>query len=227
MAWEDPIVEGIGFDPLSVYVESFWLPVLGPSATLLYRRLAWGILDRPDGFDLDGEELARSLGLGGTGGKHSPFHRALLRCRRFGFTRQPTTGVVAVRRRAAPVPDHHLRRLPPALRQRHRQWESGWQDGRDACTVDRIRHRARQLALDLMAAGPDPMVVERQLLRSGIHPALAYEATGWAHRQIAASAATAREAPACTARNPSAGMISGMLPHPAVAPRMATGARAR
>ncbi len=37
--WVDPVVEAHGFSPRSPYVETCWLPVLGPTATWLYRRL--------------------------------------------------------------------------------------------------------------------------------------------------------------------------------------------
>lgn len=30
-AWRDPVVEALGHDPRSLYVETFWLPVLGPT----------------------------------------------------------------------------------------------------------------------------------------------------------------------------------------------------
>jgi len=32
-AWEDPVVDALGHDPRSEYVERFWLPVLGPPST--------------------------------------------------------------------------------------------------------------------------------------------------------------------------------------------------
>jgi hypothetical protein len=32
IAWEDPLLDSAGFDPRSRYVETFWLPILGPSA---------------------------------------------------------------------------------------------------------------------------------------------------------------------------------------------------
>ena len=38
LPWHDPSVEADGFDPRSPYVETFWLPLLGPSTTLLLRR---------------------------------------------------------------------------------------------------------------------------------------------------------------------------------------------
>lgn len=30
-AWSDPVIDQLGHDPRSAYVERFWLPVLGPS----------------------------------------------------------------------------------------------------------------------------------------------------------------------------------------------------
>ena len=38
--WPDPVLDNLGHDARSPYVERYWLPILGPSATLLVRRLA-------------------------------------------------------------------------------------------------------------------------------------------------------------------------------------------
>ena len=32
--WPDPVIDEVGHDPRSAYVETFWLPVLGPSTTI-------------------------------------------------------------------------------------------------------------------------------------------------------------------------------------------------
>jgi len=40
--WHDPVVEEVGYDVRSMYVELFWLNVLGPSATWIMRRLTNG-----------------------------------------------------------------------------------------------------------------------------------------------------------------------------------------
>ena len=37
--WHDPVVDSVGFDVRSNYVELFWLNVLGPTATWALRRL--------------------------------------------------------------------------------------------------------------------------------------------------------------------------------------------
>lgn len=120
--WSDPIVEARGFDPRSRYVETFWLPVLGPSATLLLRRLAAELEVAPNGVDLDTDVLARGLGLGLASGRRAPFRRALDRCVRFGAARTLGAGTLSVRRRLAPVPRRHIAALPTALQDLHRTW---------------------------------------------------------------------------------------------------------
>src|SRR3954451_13629533 len=55
--WPDEVIDALGHDPRSAYVERFWLGVLGPSAIWLLRRLASGLDAAPAGFELP---LARS-----------------------------------------------------------------------------------------------------------------------------------------------------------------------
>lgn len=43
--WHDPVVDTVGHDVRSLYVELFWLNVLGPSSLWALRRLVGG-LDR-------------------------------------------------------------------------------------------------------------------------------------------------------------------------------------
>jgi len=73
--WADPVIDTLGHDPRSPYVEQFWLAILGPSTTWLLRRLAAGLEASPAGFELDLDETARSLGLGTRGGRNAPFMR--------------------------------------------------------------------------------------------------------------------------------------------------------
>src|SRR5262245_42123366 len=61
--WPDPVIDTVGHDPRSVYVEQFWLSVLGPSTVLLFRRLALLFDLAPDGFSLDLGQTAAALGL--------------------------------------------------------------------------------------------------------------------------------------------------------------------
>lgn len=117
--WADPFLDRVGVDLRSGYVERFWLPVLGPSATWLLRRLADGLDRAPEGFDVDVGVLAACLGIGGPDSRHAPISRALRRCARFGLVRPMGDDVLAVRRCAGPLPAQSLARLPAPLRAAH------------------------------------------------------------------------------------------------------------
>ncbi len=175
------MVESSGFDVLDPYVELFWLPVLGPSATLLLRRLASGLRTNPGGYDLELDLAARALGLGAAGGRRSPFRRAILRCTRYGAARHLGDDRLAVRRRLSALPSRHLRRLPAPLQAQHRRWEAAAAAGPG--TVEAVRRHARWLALELAAAHPGGESLERRLVEHGVHPAVAFESANWAATQ--------------------------------------------
>jgi hypothetical protein len=175
--WPDPVIDTLGHDPRSWYVEHFWLPVVGPTATWLLRRMVSRFDAAPDGFDLDLDDTARGLGLGGREGRHSPFQRALARCVSFHLARPHGQGALAVRRRMPPLPRRHLDRLPATLQKVHAEWSEA--QGRPGALAD-ARNRSRRLALKLLDIGADGDTIELQLMRWHVHPALAHEATRWA-----------------------------------------------
>ena len=109
--WHDPVVDSVGFDVRSLYVELFWLNVLGPTATWTLRRLAHGLERYPLGYELDLVETASMLGLAYSPTTSNSFGRALQRCAMFGMS-QPVEGALAVRRRVPPVAARHLARMP-------------------------------------------------------------------------------------------------------------------
>jgi hypothetical protein len=117
--WPDEVVERYGFEPTSAYVELAWLPVLGPSATWLYRRLAAGLRAHPEGYTLDLAELARSLGLGEGTGPNSSIVRTVRRLVAFGVARVDDDGMVRVRRRIGPLTQRQVDRLVPRLQRAH------------------------------------------------------------------------------------------------------------
>ncbi len=133
VGWPDPVIDALGHDPRSWYAEQFWLSVLGPTSTWLMRRLATGLDTEPGGFELSVHETARALGLGGRGGRHSPFQRAVARCVTFELARQVGPRTLAVRRKVPPLPRRHLLRLPESLQQMHQAWSSSkLRDSREA-----------------------------------------------------------------------------------------------
>jgi hypothetical protein len=177
--WPDVVIDTVGHDPRSPYVERFWLGVLGPSTTWLMRRVATGLEASPAGFDLPLEDTARALGLG-TPGKHGPFMRALGRCCQFQLAQPEDDGVLAFRRRMPPLNRRQLVRLPESLQHEHDAWND---QQRTEPEIDKLRRRSRRLALSLLELGEDPEATERQLLRWRFHPALCHESTRWAQEQ--------------------------------------------
>jgi hypothetical protein len=167
--WIDDVVDPVGFDPRSQYVELFWLNVLGPTATWLMRRMVTGFDEYPGGYELDLRQTAGALGLSYSPGTSNPFTRALNRCVLFGAA-QPISGGLAVRRRLPPVALRHLQRMPEHLRRVHDSW-------RRTVVEQSELDRARVLAAAMVAVGDDPDVVERQLLGLAVPPHAALTAT--------------------------------------------------
>ena len=116
--WIDDRVEAIGHDPRSSYVELFWLGILGPSSTLLLRRLSAGLVHSPEGFRLPVADTALGMGLGVPVGRNSPFIRALHRCCQFRLARWDDEQL-AVRRKVPPLRPGQVKRLPASLQHAH------------------------------------------------------------------------------------------------------------
>lgn len=174
LPWHDPVVEAVGFDARSSYVELFWLGILGPTATWLLRRLVTGLDAYPDGYELDLGETANAMGLSLTAGTHSPFGRALNRCVMFGMMQQVPSGM-AVRRQLPPVPARHLNKLPAHLQVAHVAWVDRTRPvGIDG--ADRHWERALALAETMTRTGDEQHQIERQLLSLGVAPRMAVEA---------------------------------------------------
>ncbi len=176
-AWPDPVIDVLGHDPRSSYVETYWLGILGPSTTWLARRLVTGLEASPDGYQIDLAECARTLGLGDRGGRHSPFRRALLRLTQFELAQYRGDDTLAIRRRVPPLNRHQAARLPQSLQASHAALVES--EAR-LPTEDHLRRRSRQLALSLIELGEDLEAAERQLLRWRFAPTVAREAANWA-----------------------------------------------
>jgi hypothetical protein len=171
LPWADPLIDPIGHDPRSRYVELFWLGVLGPTATLLLRRLADGLESYPDGFELDVPSLARGLGIKLQGQRRAAFLNALERTVLFGMAQHHTHGLL-VRRRIPPLSHRQVMQLPSDLQRAHADWA-----GPSALTFpEHVRWRAEALAHTMLAAGDEPELIERQLALVGVPPVVGVEA---------------------------------------------------
>jgi hypothetical protein len=191
--WVDPIVDDIGHDPRSAYVERFWLAILGPSTTFLLRHLVDGLDAAPDGYELDLAECASSLGLGNLQAPGAAFPRTVRRSCQFGAARMPGGPVLEVRRRLPPLSSRQLRRLSRARQEDHDRWLV---DAAAAVPEHDLRDQARRLALSIVELGEGREATERQLHRWRFHPALASEAADWAVALHAARGAPSEAASA-------------------------------
>jgi hypothetical protein len=179
--WHDPVVDTLGHDPRSRYVEQFWLPTLGPTALLLLRHLADRFDRDPDGVELTVIDTSHALGLGQREGSASPIVRTLRRLSQFDLAcEDPMSNTVAVRRNVPPVNTRHLRRLPRDLQRAHAEWAE--QQLAEAPMAE-ARRRARRVAFTLLEQGDDPDHVERALHAIGFHPALCHESAQWAYQR--------------------------------------------
>jgi hypothetical protein len=133
MPWRDEVIEALGFGPRSMYVEMVWTGVLGPTATLLYRRLgSWAEFNH-DGTNVDLTDMAVSLGLGEGLGKSSLMARSLGRLVHFGAARWAGAAELQVRQALPPIPLRLASRLSYTARRLHEEYTrhaNGAQSGR-------------------------------------------------------------------------------------------------
>ncbi len=171
-AWIDPVVESLGFDPRSSYVEHFWLPILGPSCIFLLRRLAYL-------FDLDTatqevslREVSFEIGLGSPKGYGNSITRTLNRCIQFDMAKLLPNGTLTVRRSLPPLNQRQLARLPVDLQDLHETLITGSSPSRDGA----LRRRSVQLAVSLLDYQSKEQDAVESLLRWRIDPNIASEA---------------------------------------------------
>jgi len=175
--WTDPVVDRLGHDPRSAYVERFWLPIMGPSTVWFLRRVADGLDHSPDGFTLDLADTALALGVGVRGGRNAPMLRTIDRSCRFGAARHQGPGTIAVRRRLAPLTLGQVERLPASLQAEHERWR---RDPAPTVALADLQHRARTIAVTLADGGDGAETIERRLHVLRFHPAIAHDAVRWA-----------------------------------------------
>lgn len=120
--WIDPWTASEGHEARSSYVERFWLGILGPSTTWLWRRLVRGLEECPGGFRIHVADTGRALGLGQSTARNSMIVRSIERACQFGAARFAEDGSLQIRTHLPALSHRQLRRLPPAVQASHRRW---------------------------------------------------------------------------------------------------------
>lgn len=115
----DARVQRVGFDLTDPYVEHCWGPVIGPTSTLLLRRLPLLCAEREPATITHGE-LAKTLGLGGSGGENSKLMRSIDRLVQFRLAAWQAPGrSLDVRRQAPALSPRQVERLPEWTKRLH------------------------------------------------------------------------------------------------------------
>ena len=178
--WPDPVIDTLGHDPRSIYVETFWLPTLGPTSLLLLRRIAAGFSEAQYGMELDVAELSKALGLGYRDGASTPLMRSFERLVQFDLATNTAEDTYAVRRNLPPVNRRHVRRLPNYLSVQH---DALIASQLSSPATERAARRSRRFALSLLEQGTDPGEIEHHLHAVGFNPSLCRESSLWAEAQ--------------------------------------------
>lgn len=116
----DPRVESCGFGPDHPYIDLAVIPVVGPSGTLMWRRMAKMVAAAGDPVRVDTAELLRCLGLSASLAKNSPGGRTIHRLARFGLVRRCGPRLAA-RSALAPWGERRAARLPGLVKAYHDQ----------------------------------------------------------------------------------------------------------
>jgi len=116
----DPVIDKLGHDVDSSYVESYWLPILGPSATWMARRLVSRLYAQGSFIEVPLVELSTSIGLGHGTARNAPIVRTLTRLVEFGLA---VTGgsAYAIWPCFPPLSARLIERLPESLATSHRR----------------------------------------------------------------------------------------------------------
>jgi hypothetical protein len=115
----DARVQRAGFDLTDPYVEQCWSAAIGPSSTLLLRRLPALWVARVTAA-IDASEFSQSLGLGAGVNEHSRLVTTLLQLVRFGFANPASDDAgFDVYGQVAPLNPRQLARLPKWTQDTH------------------------------------------------------------------------------------------------------------
>lgn len=178
--WPDALIDRLGYDAESDYVEYFWLPILGPSSIWLFRRVSQMLKAAPSGVQVKTLPFGRSLGLGGNSGGRSLIAKTLSRCVYFELARPTGPNSFSFKEKLAPLSARQLERLPADLKELHRQGASLFFGQREGEML-----QARRMALSLAYLGEDHEFIRGQLIDWRFSESAIEEATAWLCRQVA------------------------------------------
>ncbi len=177
----DATLSFFGYDP---YIEAFWLPAVGPTATWLINSLCLRALITSDTFSLSASELSTCVGTGMREGHSSPVHKQLTRLCQVGIFQEINASEYLVPRTIAPFTSYHARKLTDSQRNEHDQWMNRL----NVSPLDTQRRRAQYLLTRLETIGLSESTIHSTLHGTGLHPSIIGEViAGHTSRQNSAA----------------------------------------
>lgn len=115
----DTVIDAVGYDAGDPYVETYWLPIIGPSALWALRRLTGWLTIQPSGVTVPIAALGAELGLGHQVARSSSAVRTLARLVGFDLAAITPDDTLAVRMVLPPLPRRLSLRLPAHMLPAH------------------------------------------------------------------------------------------------------------
>ena len=149
------------------YIDTFWLPFLGPTATLLLHHLMTKALCETQEFEIIASELSSHIGVGNRDGTSSPMMKNLKRLCNFGLISNynekfyiPTNIEI--------LPLSQLRKHDVAIQGQHQDWIEKLKGN----PLNTQRQKARFLFISLQIKSVNSSKIHTALSRSGLHPSI-------------------------------------------------------
>jgi len=168
------------YDP---YVETFWLKVLGPTATLLTNYLSMNSITNRNAFKADLSELSFELGTGVRSGKQSPVSKQLKRLVQNEIIFQISENEFLVPKCISPMKVMQLSKLDNQNRIRHEVWMQRL----NISPLSTQRKRMKSLLCRLDLTGADKQSVANAISSCGLHPSIIGEAIAHTSLQMGAA----------------------------------------
>ena len=204
----------------SVYVETFWLPILGPSTIFFLRFLArkFRVAAAGEGLILDLKETAQCIGLSDRLSCSAPMIRTIARCIDFDIAKIAGPDTLLVRNFLPPLSRRQQNHLPPSLLNLYKTLDDN--SNSKSPNWNSAVAKSRDLALMLIKTGLNESDCEQHLLSKGLHPSLVRETVCFAKKQLQSEKNWKKiEQPECSADTHNITGVTGAKQIEAVAQR--------
>jgi len=168
------------YDP---YIETFWLKVLGPTATLLTNYLTMNSMTNKGAFKAELSDLSFELGTGARSGKQSPVSKQLKRLVQNEIIFQISDNEFLVPKCISPMSGMQLSKLDI----RNRNCHEVWIHRLNISPLSTQRKRMKSLLCRLDLIGVERQAIENAISSCGLHPSIIGEAITYTSLQMGAA----------------------------------------